>query len=422
MTSRERVVAAINHKAPDRVPMDLGGSAQTGINASTLYKLRIAYGLPVHPIRICEPIQMLGEVEPDLLSLIGVDVIPLWNPGNGMGVINDLTQPWKMPDGTPVVMAKEFVYTATENGDTFAYPCGDSTVEPSYHMPSGGSFFDFINRSPDFNEDNLTPVEDFQDSYKLHNEETCIFWERESKRLFEQTDLAVLGSLGGGALGDAADIPGATLKHPKGIRRMSDWLMAHVLYPEYIEAVFTIQTDIMLKNLSLYKEAVGERIQVVWISGTDFGTQNSQFMSTEVFTKLYKPFYKRINDWVHSNTSWKTFYHCCGAVSALVPEFIEMGVDILNPVQCSAAGMDARNLKDSFGDSITFWGGAVNTQQTLPFGTTSDVRREVLERLKVFSTNGGFVFAAIHNIVAKTPVENVVAMFDALSEYRSMLT
>jgi uroporphyrinogen-III decarboxylase len=153
------------------------------------------------------------------------------------------------------------------------------------------------------------------------------------------------------------------------------------------------------------------------LCGTDFGTQNSLFCSVETFRNLYKPFYAIINNWIHENTNWKTFKHSCGAIRPLIPELIEAGFDVLNPVQCSADGMDAADLKRSFGDHITFWGGGVDTQKTLPFGTPEQVREEVLSRCDIFSRGGGFVFNAVHNLQAQTPVDNLVAMFKAVQEF-----
>lgn len=418
MNSRERVLAAINHREPDKVPLDLGGCGQTGINASSLYALRKAYGLPEHPIKICEPYQMLGEIEPDILEKTGADVLPLWNRGTLLGTGGQVTKPWNMPDGTPVLMTEDFEYDTDEKGNTFVYPCGDRTAPYSAHMPAGGSFFDGIDRAGEYDEDNLTPLEDFRESYQVKSEEDCVYWEKESRRLYENTDLAVMGVLGGMGLGDAAEIPGPFLKHPKGIRRMEDWLMAHLLYPEYIEEIFQYQTEVMLKNLELYRQAVGDRIQTIWVSGTDFGTQNGLMQSRDTFLELYKPYYKKVNDWIHANTSWKTFYHSCGAVADLIPDFIEMGVDILNPVQCSAKGMDAKFLKDTYGEKIVFWGGGIDTQATLPRGTAKEVYEQVTERLEIFGKGGGYVFAAIHNIVANVPAENMVAMFQAVKDFR----
>ncbi|WP_373216674.1 uroporphyrinogen decarboxylase family protein [Ruminococcus sp. 5_1_39BFAA] len=420
MTSRERLIAAINHQEPDYVPLDLGSNGQTGMSASTLYRLRKAYGLDEHPIRISEPFQLLGEVEEDLLKKVGADVVPLWNRGNLLGLSNNYTKPWKMTDQTPVWMPDNFEYDLDEKGDTFVYPCGDRCAPYSAHMTNDGFFFDNIDRAPEVDEDDLTPLEDFKDNYTVKTEEDCQYWEKNATRLYENTDYGIMGVLGGMGLGDSAEIPGPFLKNPKGIRKFEDWMMAHLLYPEYVEEIFEYQTEVMLKNLEMYKQAVGDKIQVIWISGTDFGSQNAMIYSKQVFRDMYKPYYKRVNDWVHQNTSWKTFYHSCGAVAELIPEFIDMGVDILNPVQCSAAGMDPHKLKDTYGKDIVFWGGGVDTQKTLPMGTPEEVRKEVLSRLEIFSKGGGYVFTSIHNVVAKVPVENLMAMYDAVREFRGL--
>jgi uroporphyrinogen-III decarboxylase len=156
---------------------------------------------------------------------------------------------------------------------------------------------------------------------------------------------------------------------------------------------------------------------VLFVCGTDFGTQVSQFCSAATFRELWLPRYKALNDWVHRNTRWKTFKHSCGAIVPLLPSIIESGFDIINPVQCSATGMGASEIKKRFGDQLVFWGGGVDTQRVLPFGTKEEVRRQVLERCEVFSKNGGFVFDSIHNVQALTPVENIVAMLDAVREF-----
>lgn len=418
MTSRERVIAAINHRQPDYVAMDLGGCGQTGISASSLYHLRKAYGLDTHPIKICEPFQLLGEVELDLLRKIGADVVPLWNRGNMMGLSNRMEKRWDMGDGTPVLMPDNFEYDVTDSGNTMVYPCGDRSAPYSVQMTANGVFFDNIYRSPPVDEDALTPVEDYKENYPLKTEEDCMYWEAESRRLHEETEFAIMGVMGGMGLGDVAEIPGPFIRNPKGIRDIEGWLTAHILYPDYVRAVFEYQTGVALKNLEMYRQAVGDRIQVIWLSGTDFGTQCGLMQSKEVFLNLYKPYYKKVNDWVHQNTTWKTFYHTCGAVEPLISEFIDMGMDIINPVQCSASGMNPQALKDTYGGKIVFWGGGVDTQKTLPWGTPEEVRRQVLERLRIFAPGGGFVFAAIHNILANVPPENIIAMYDAINEYR----
>jgi uroporphyrinogen-III decarboxylase len=158
-------------------------------------------------------------------------------------------------------------------------------------------------------------------------------------------------------------------------------------------------------------------VNVIFLCGTDFGTQTSAFCSVKTFNNLYFPYYKQVCDWVHAHTPWKVFKHSCGAVSKFLPSFIEAGIDILNPVQCSATGMEPVELKAKFGDHLVFWGGGVDTQHVLPFGTPAEVREQVLRRCEIFAPGGGFVFNTIHNVQAKTPVENIVAMIDAVHEF-----
>ena len=172
-----------------------------------------------------------------------------------------------------------------------------------------------------------------------------------------------------------------------------------------------------LQNLSRLAAVLGDAVDTVFLCGTDFGTQSSSFCSTATFDELYAPYYRQINDWIHRHTTWKTFKHSCGAVEPFIGHFIECGFDIVNPVQCSATGMDPQTLKSKYGDRITFWGGGVDTQHVLPFGTPAEVRAQVLERCRIFAPNGGFVFDAIHNVQARTPVANILAMFNAVREF-----
>ncbi len=160
----------------------------------------------------------------------------------------------------------------------------------------------------------------------------------------------------------------------------------------------------------------GDRIDVAFITGTDFGTQRGQFISTDAYRSMYKPYHTRVNTLIHERCNWKTFIHSCGSVFNLVEEFIEAGFDILNPVQCSAACMDPRELKQRYGQHIIFWGGGVDTQKTIAFGTPEQVYREVQERIAIFQQGGGMVFNSIHNIQGNTPTENMLAMFDAIRD------
>lgn len=417
MTSRERVETVLNHKESDRVPVDLGGSGQSGIHASILYRLRQELGLLEKPVEICEPYQMLGTVEEDLRKKLGVDVVPLWSPVTLFGTRFGTWTNWTMDDGTPVKMPGNFQYTVDKDGAILVYPQGDREAEPSLKMPKGGSFFDSINRAPEIDEESLDPLEDFKNLYGIISDEDAREIEESSSRLWEETDCAIHYNFGGGGFGDPAIIPGPYEKEPRGIRRLDDWYMAHYLYPDYLKELFSWQTELALKNLEILCQALGDRITSINMSGTDFGGQTGELISTEHFREFYKRNYSKLNRWVHDNTPWKTHIHCCGSIVNILPELIETGFDIYNPVQLSAEGMDGSKLKKSYGKFLSFWGGGVDTQKTLPFGSPEDVYLEVTERLELFSKGGGFIFNTVHNIVAGTPIENVLAIFDALKDF-----
>jgi uroporphyrinogen-III decarboxylase len=237
-----------------------------------------------------------------------------------------------------------------------------------------------------------------------------------ARRYYENTSYGIYMTLPGTAFGDIALVPAPWMKHPRGIRGVEEWYMATVTNRGYIQKVFEVQCEAALKNIELLAAAVGDRVQVVFVSGTDFGTQTGQFCSAKTYRELFKPFHQAVNNRIHQLTKWRTFIHSCGAVRPFIGEFIEAGFDVLNPVQCSATGMDPRSLKREFGRDLVFWGGGVDTQKTLPFGTPEEVYREVRERIDIFSEGSGFVFNAIHNIQSNVPVQNILAMFRAIKD------
>ena len=422
MNSRERVLAALNHQQPDRVPFDLGSTAITGIHALALYRLRQARNLPEKPIKIHEIFQQLDFIEPDDAEALHIDVFGIIPYRNFCGVKCTDWKPYETNYGIPALCPKDFAFTKDEaTGRTYAYPQGDTTAKPSLMMPAGGYFFDNINRSPDtVDSEDLDPVRDYKDTYAVMDDEEALFYEKQADRLYQNTRFALIGNFSVAGFGDVAQLPGAPLREPRGIRSMEEWIMAHKICPEYVHGLFEYQMEVGLKNLEIYHQAVGEKICAIVMGGTDFGTQNSLMISREDFRTFYLPYWKRVNEWVHKNTSWKTFYHSCGAVSELIPDFIEAGVDVLNPVQCSAAGMDPEMLKEKYGDKLVFWGGGMDTQKTLPFGTPDEVRQMVRDRVDIFGKGGGFIFDAIHNIQANAPVENIAAMLDELDLIRGL--
>jgi len=420
MNSRQRVEAALDHQPPDYVPLDLGASPVTGMHVSSVYLLRQALALdePGTPVKVTEPYQMLGEIGADLTEALGIDVVGLGGTKTLFGFENKDWKPWTLFDGTPVLVPGAFNTEPEPSGDILMYPEGDKSAPPSGRMPKGGFYFDTIVRQEPIDDDKLNVKDNLQEFGPISDAELEHF-ARAAEQLATETDKAILANFGGTAFGDIALVPAPFLKHPRGIRDVEEWYVSTVARFDYVYEVFRRQCEIALANLAKIYDAVGDRVTAVFITGTDFGTQNGPFISPAAYRKLYQPFHRRVNDWVHERTPWKTFIHSCGSVAALLPDIVDAGFDILNPVQCSAAGMDPKTLKDRFGDKLTFWGGGVDTQKTLPFGTPDEVRAEVRERIEIFGRGGGFVFNTVHNVQANTPAENLVALYDAVREVRS---
>jgi hypothetical protein len=419
VSSRDCVSQALNHIQPDRLPLDLGSCTVTGMHVSMVYKLRQVLGLDKAgtPVKVIEPYQMLGEIAPDLQELIGVDVVGVMPQSTLFGFKNENWKQWQLFDGTPVLVPGGFNTIPEPDGSLLLYPEGDKSVPPSGRMPAGGNFFDSIVRQGPIDDKNLA-IEDNLQEFGYITDETLNWFGSETKRLYENTDKAILATFGGTAFGDIALVPAPWLKHPKGIRDVEEWYVSTAIRRDYVYRVFEKQCEIALSNFQKLYKVVGEKIAAVFLTGTDFGTQNGLFVSPKVYCDLYQPFHKKINDWVHKNTQWKCFMHSCGAILELIPHFIDSGFDILNPVQCSAKGMHPEILKRCFGNKITFWGGGIETQNTLAFGTPGQVRDEVLKRIEIFNINGGFIFNPVHNVQANTPIQNLLAVYSALNEYR----
>jgi hypothetical protein len=415
MTSKERVLASLNHRQPDAVPVDFGSTAVTGIHVNALTGLRDHYGLEKRPVKVYEPYQMLGLIEEDLKKIMGIDVEGIPAPETLFGFRNEDWKPYRMDSGLEVLVSKHFQTSTAPNGDTLIYPKGDLSAPPSGRMPRNGFFFDTIVRQEPIHESRLNPEDNLEEFGPIPPRDLEYFAGEAARAA--ATGRAVMATFGGTAFGDIALVPAPFLRHPKGIRDIEEWYVSTVTRQDYIHRIFGRQAEIALENLEKIRTAVGDRVDAVFVCGTDLGTQQSQFCSVGAFRKLYFPYYKKVNDWIHRKTSWKTFKHSCGAVEPLISSFIEAGFDILNPVQVTAAGMDASNLKRKYGDRLVFWGGGVDTQTTFAFGTPAEVRDQVLRRMEVLAPGGGFIFNAVHNIQATTPIANIVAMIDSVKEF-----
>jgi hypothetical protein len=416
MTSKERLQAALEHRQPDRVPVDFGATAVTGIHVSVVHRLRQRLlGDADYRVRVIEPYQMLGEVDDALRAALGIDTYGVLPRKTLFGTESKDWKPFTLFDGTPCLVSGDFNVTPAPDGGWHMYPEGDTTVPPSGHMPEGGYFFDAVIRQEPIDDAKLDPADNCEEFGPL-GEADLEHYRRQLGEVEARAGCGQVLVVPGCAFGDIALVPAPFLKHPKGIRDVAEWYVSTKTRPDYVLEVFERQCAIALANLETLWGLFGNRMQVAVITGTDFGTQRGPFIAVEAYRRLFKPFHRRVNDWVHAHTSWRTFIHSCGSVYALMPDFIEAGFDILNPVQCSAADMDATRLKREFGRDLVFWGGGVDTQRTLPFGKPEEVYREVRERIDIFNRDGGFVFDTIHNIQGNTPIENVVALFDAIRD------
>jgi uroporphyrinogen decarboxylase len=397
MTSRERVLKSIHHEEPDRLPIDFGGMASTGIMAIAYARLKEHLGITSGEIRVFDMGQQLAEVEPEILSRFGVDVISL---GNSLGEAPEFWKPWKLPNGVDCkIPAGVDLRPDEENGGWLIWENG----MPMHRMSATSLYFsEAIHPLA-----GLTTVEELQSVPRpIITDEELKFLEMRAKALYENTDFAIMANFGGNILETGNSLRGFT-------RFMMDLGRGGAFVEDLIGGIVETQ----LKNLSLFLEAVGNYVQIVQF-GDDLGMQDRLLMSRSMYQKFIFPGHQTLFQYVHQNSNCAVFLHSCGSIAPLIPDLITAGVDILNPVQTSAKNMDPRQLKEEFGKQITFWGGGCDTQHVLPFAKPDEIARHVREQIEIFAPGGGFVFNQIHNIQADIAPENIVAMFDTAREYR----
>ena len=399
MHSRERVLAALDHREPDRVPIDMGSNLTSGIMAHALDRLRRHLGLERRPVRVHEVFQMLGEVEMDVVERLGADILPVEPLVQFFGLRRENWKPWKLWDGTEVMVPGQFDVEADFEGGWLLHTAGDRANPVEGRMPRGGFYFDM----PALTESRLDwRPPSLAEARKEHvlGAEELEFMQARAEQLLKTTDKALM--LGAW---DTTGLP--------WVGSIPDFLMLMLAEKAYVKDLFAVRTEVAIENLEKLKAHLGDSVDIIGMEGNDFGAQNAELISPELFEELCIPFFREQNAWVHRNTSWKTWYHCCGSITRILPMLIDSGVDVINPVQTSAAGMDPAWLKERFGGRVVFWGGGVDTQRTLPFASPDQVAAEVRERMRILAPGGGFVFNPIHNIQQGTPPENIEAAYEA---------
>lgn len=396
MKPRERVWRAIHHQQADRVPIDVGGTRQTGIAASTYHQLKQRLGLST-PTRVFDLYQMLAEVELPIMERLGGDVIGLYRPDVVFGIRTENWRQWTLFDGTPVEVPGGFQPRQEPDGSLVIVQNG----VPIARMPKDGFYFDRLEVFPGAAHVDL---EGYQPP--LLTDEQCAHLRARSQSLHDATDLAIVAPLG----------PPYELFYGLGTGDFERWMITLASEPDYVHRLYECLVTAWIENLKRFVDAVEDRVPILQICD-DFGTQQSLFLSVDMFRRLVMPHYQRGLEWIHEHTDMQVLLHSDGAIFPLIPSLIEMGVDILNPIQTSAAGMDPVQLKTQFGDRLTFWGGSLDCQKTLPYGTVDEVVAEVSQHVRTLAPGGGYVFASVHNVQAGVPPENVIAMYDTAKSH-----
>jgi uroporphyrinogen decarboxylase len=401
MLPRERVICALNHKEPDRIPKDLGGSIATSINAMAYQRVKEYLGLKVRKSRVRNVILFTPEVDEEIRKNWGIDTVSLDRLEAAPGI--PFRGKWKqfhLPNGEPALYPEGFSPVIREDGGWELFHDG---VKTNVLSTQTGSFVPvhFPLKGADLNrleEYELPGFEDRELEY-LH---------RRARWLFENTDYAIFGWFGGSIFEQTHYLCG-----------YDEIMIRLITERDFVRALFEKLARQMIEDARLYLDAVGKYIQVIGFYD-DFGVQNGPMIAPSLFRELIKPLLGEVYGEVHRLTDAFLFLHSCGSVYEFIEDFIEIGVDILSPVQTSAFRMEPERLKEEFGTRISFWGGGCDVHRILPLGSPEEVRRDVRRRMEIFGKGGGFVFAPIHNIQADVPPQNIEAMYDEACNFAKL--
>ena len=407
MNARERVLRAVNFQKPDRVPIDLGAIRASGISAVVYDKLKARMGIHT-PTKVHDTMQILAEVELEVLDRLHVDVVPL-DASDAAWVRQDAHRGVKkrLFSGLDVYFQPNTNIAEEADGSWVLRNAGD---EAFARMPKDGFYFDFVR--PTMASNRIDP-DAFQPSRTVPDGELEAV-ARHARFLYDHTDKAILG------WGASISLIGLSALLADNITQgsLDEWLVMLMAERETAHDMMGRCVDAAIEKLKLYHQAAGDCCFAWGIASDDAGTQRCELMAPHLFSEMIVPHYKRLCDWVHAHTNWKTYLHSCGSIYHYIPEWIDAGIDILNPVQISAANMEPERLMADYSGRIVFWGGGCDTQQVLPLGTPEAIRDHVRHNLSVFASgSGGYVFTQVHNIQQNVPAENVEAMFAAVREF-----
>jgi uroporphyrinogen decarboxylase len=400
MTSRERIIEAISHREPDVLPVDFGGMRSTGISARAYKNLKDYLGIKEGTVKLYDVFQQLAEPEMEVLNLLGGDVVQLHRLAPAFDIKIDRWKQVRLYDEFVATVPEDYSPVPNENGDLEIRDKGTVIAR----MPKGGFYFDQVIHP-------YEKVETYQDIDNIAipeiTDEELAFLEKEARKLYEQTDKAILAAFGGNIF-EAGQINWGYEK----------FYVDLAINKDLVHYWLNKLTDAYLRDLDKYLKAVGKYINVIQF-GDDLGTQQAPQISTDMYREMIKPYHQRQYEFVRNNYPHiKVFLHSCGAIYDLIPDLIDAGVEILNPVQISAKGMDPLRLKKEFGNDLVFWGGGADMQGLVNFGSIDQIKQHTRELIEIFSPGGGYVFNQVHNIQSNITPEKIMAIYKTALSFR----
>lgn len=402
MNHRERVIKAINHKEPDRVPIDIGGMRSTGMHSLAYRELRKFLGFDYDSVKLYDVFQQLGLIEQDILDYFDADVVPINRLAPAFGIKIDGWKEGELVDGSRALVPADFdpvkedgvFKIKDEDGHTIAQRSENSL----YYNQAGGYH-------PMADADTKEEIREEFDWEEISDEEQE-FLASQGEHLREETDRAIMAEFGG-----------SIYERGQMLRGYKQWYLDIAGKKDLVEYLLDKLVENYLANLETFIAVLGDKVDIVQFGGNDLGMQDGPQISPETYREIFMPRHKRMWDFVHENIDWKVFFHSCGSIYKLLPDLIEAGADIINPVHINAKDMEPGKLKREFGDEVVFWGGGSDTQKVLPKGTVKEVREDVQKNVGKLAPGGGFVFTPVHNVQPDVKPKNIEAVYKAAREF-----
>ncbi len=408
MTSRERVTAALNHEEPDRVPIDVGATGLSGINLMAYGRLKKHLGIHEGSARIFHSWIQVPCIEDAVLDRLHGDCVTLPRYRMSLGIENEKFKPWTHACGTEFLVPEDFNPVRNDEGDWEWHEHGEVIAK----APGEGTHGFALHKHPLNEITSEKQIDEFFESYqgnfvgRIHvDDKEVAYAGKLARELHETTDKCVV-----------ADYFGTVLENAQGIVGWDEIYVKMIAEPEVAKYFLERLTDALLEGLKRYVPAVRDHVQVI-VFADDIGQQQGPMLSPEMYREFLKPFHAKLWSYVRENSDMKVFYHSDGAILELLPDLIDAGVQVLNPVQTDVVGMDPAKLKQEFGRDLVFWGAGVDTHSVLDKGSPAQVREDVRRRVEALAPGGGWIWASIHNMLSNVRPENILAAVDAAHDF-----